>query len=64
MFNISVNVKCTKKVDPILESLLDVQSFFDALHAIYQLSEIKDDIQVSISMFIGTPCMYFIYMIC
>ena len=64
MFNISVNFKDTRKVDHILKSVLDVQSFFDALHDIYLLSEIKDDIQVSIPMFIGTPCMYFIYMIC
>ena len=43
MFNISVNFKDTKKVDPILESLLDVESFFDALYFIYSLLEIKDD---------------------
>jgi len=41
MFNISIKFKDTKKVDHILES------FFDALYVIYQLSEIKDDIQVA-----------------
>ena len=41
MFNISIMLKDTKKVDLILDS------FFDALYAIYQLSEIKDDIQVA-----------------
>ena len=48
MFKISVNFKDTKKVDPILESLLDVQSFFDALYFIYSSLEIKE-------IFIGTP---------
>ena len=33
-----------KGVDRILESSQDFQSFVDALNAIYQLSEIKDDI--------------------
>ena len=46
MFNISVNFKNTKNVDHIFESILDVPSFCDALYVIYQLSEIKDDIQV------------------
>ena len=36
-----VNFKDTKKVDNILESSLDVQSFFDAFNVIYQLWEIK-----------------------
>jgi len=53
MFNISVNFKDTKKVDHILEISLDFQSFFDALYVIYQLSEIKDDIQ-AVSQF---PCL-------
>ena len=44
MFDISVNFKDTKNEDHILESSLDVKSFFDALYDIYQLSEIKDDI--------------------
>ena len=44
MIYISGNFKDTKKVDPILESLLDVQSFFDALNVIYQLSEIKKNV--------------------
>ena len=47
MFNISVNFKDTKKVDHILESSLD------ALYVIYQLSKIKDDIQV----FSEFPCL-------
>ena len=39
-----------------LESSLDFISFFNELYVIYQLSEIKDNIQVvSIPMFIGTP---------
>ena len=46
MFNISVSFKETKKVNHILERSLDVQSFFDALYEIYQLSEIKEYIQV------------------
>ena len=38
--NYSVNFKDIKKVDHILESSLDFQSFFfEALHVIYQLSE-------------------------
>ena len=41
-----------RKVDHILERL-EVQSFFNALYVIYQLSEIKDDIQV-VSQF---PCL-------
>ena len=45
--DISVILKSTKKLDLILESALDFQSFFfDALSVIYHLSEIKDDIQV------------------
>ena len=40
----SVNIQVTKKVDHILESSLDVQSFFDALNVIYQLSEITEKI--------------------
>ena len=46
MFSIYVSFKETKKVDHILERSLDVQSFFDALYEIYQLSEIKEYIQV------------------
>ena len=38
--------KDTKTVDHILSSSLHFKSFFNALHVIYQLSEIKDDIQV------------------
>ena len=53
MFNISVNFKDTKKVDQILESSLDFQSFLDALYVIYQLWEIKDEIQV-VAQF---PCL-------
>ena len=53
MFNISVYFKDAKKVDHILESLLDFQSRFDARYVIYQLSEFKDDIQV-VSQF---PCL-------
>ena len=34
----------TKKMENILETSLDVQSFFDAFNVIYQLSKIKDDI--------------------
>ena len=44
MFYISINFKDTKKVGHILESSLDVQSFFDALNVIYQLSEITEKI--------------------
>ena len=44
MFNIFVYFKDSKMVDYSLERLLDFRSFFDALYAIYQLSEIKDDI--------------------
>ena len=37
----------------ICKSLLDVQSFFDALYVIYQISEIKDD-----SLFVSQfPCL-------
>ena len=46
MFNNSVNFKDTKKVDHILESSLDFQSYFYEFFVIYQLSEIKDDSQV------------------
>ena len=53
MFNISVNFKDTKKVDHILKISSDFQSLFDALYVIYQLSEIKDDIQ-AVSQF---PCL-------
>ena len=58
MFNSSVNFKDTKKIDRILESSSDVQSFLNAIYVIYQLSEVKDDIQVRllIPMFIGTLC--------
>ena len=49
MFSISVNFKDPKKVDHILESSLD----FYALYVVYQLSEIKDDIEV-VSQF---PCL-------
>ena len=52
MLNISVNLKDTKKVDLIyFGKLRRFQSFFDALYVIYQLSDIKDDIQV-ISLFL------------
>ena len=46
MFNISFNFKDAKKVDHILEISLEVQSIFDSPNVIYQLSKIKDDIQV------------------
>ena len=46
MFNISVNFKDTAKVAHILESSLDFTSLVDALYIIYQLSEIKDRVQV------------------
>ena len=46
MLNNSVNFKDTKKVDHILESSLDFQSYFYEFFVIYQLSEIKDDSQV------------------
>ena len=55
MFYISVNFKCTKKVDHILESSLEVQTFYDALFVIYQLSEIKDNIH-PVPQF---PCLSF-----
>ena len=55
MFNISVICKDTKKVDHILESSLKVQTFYDALFVIYQLSEIKDDIH-AVPQF---PCVSF-----
>ena len=51
MFNNSINLKGTKKVDHILERSLDFKFFFDELYVIYQLSEI--DIQV-VSQF---PCL-------
>ena len=47
------NCKNVKKVDHILESPLDIQSYFDSLYVISQLSQIKDDIQV-VSQF---PCL-------
>ena len=53
MFNFSVHFKDTKKKGHILESSLDVQSFFDALNVIYQLSEIEDEFQF-VSQF---PCL-------
>ena len=53
MFNISVFFKDTKKGEHILESSLDLKSFFDAFNVIYQVSEIKDDIHV-VSQF---PCL-------
>ena len=46
MLNNSVNFKDTKKVDHILESSLEFQSYFYECFVIYQLSEIKDDSQV------------------
>ena len=46
IFNISVNFKNTKKVGHILESSLDVQSFYDPLYAILLMIKFKDDIQV------------------
>ena len=47
MLNISVNLKDTKKVDLIyFGKLRRFQSFLGALYVIYQLSDIKDDIQV------------------
>ena len=51
MFNILVDFK---DLDHILESSLDVQSFLDIVYVVYQLSEIKDDIQV-VSQF---PCLF------
>ena len=51
MLNNSVNFKDTKKVDHILESSLEFQSYFYECFVIYQLSEIKDDIRV-ISQFL------------
>jgi len=53
MLNISVNFKDIKKVDHIFKSSLDFQSFCAQVNFIYQLSEIKDDIQV-VSHF---PCL-------
>ena len=35
MFNNSINLKGTKKVDHILEKSLDLKSFFDELYVIY-----------------------------
>ena len=51
IIKISVYLKDSKKVDHISESSLDVQSLSYALNVIYQLSEIKDDIQVQVSQF-------------
>ena len=41
MFNISVNFKDTKKVDQILESSLDFQSFLDGLYINYRKLKTK-----------------------
>ena len=49
------NFKDSKKVDPILESLLDIPSFFEALHVLYQKSKIEDDIQVVSQFLLGHP---------
>ena len=46
MFNISVILRDTNKVDHILENMLYVQFYFDALNVIDQFSKIKDDISV------------------
>ena len=44
MFQISVNLEDTKKVDHIMENKRRA-IFFDALYAIYPQSEIEDNIQ-------------------
>ena len=46
MFNISVILRDTNKVDHILVNMLYVQFYFDALNVIDQFSKIKDDISV------------------
>ena len=60
MSNISVNFKDTQKVDHILESSLDVQSFFlmyFILFINYRKSKRRYSSRLSIPMFIGTPCI-------
>ena len=54
MFNNSVNFKDIKMVNQILESSSnDLTLYLFLMHVIYQLLEIKDDIQV-VSQF---PCL-------
>ena len=53
MFYISVIFKITKKGRLHFGKLIRLKSFIDALNVIYQLSEIKDDIDV-VSQF---PCL-------